>query len=168
MTAVSWPGSGSPGRARGRRSTGRRSGPWCRRCGCSFANWFVTEDHALESGLWVHDNIHISEACALVGEVPEVSKKDLDRIVRPEPYRQRKQARTCTPEVAPAAAINAANRLSPPRPDRSQWRERVSGLLRSTKGALHPAGDDHEATGTVYSKKAEGPVEIHPGVGHLV
>lgn len=80
------------------------------------ANWFVTEDHARESGLWVHDNIHISEACDLG--------------------------------------------LS--------GRERVSGLLRSTKGALHPAGDDHEATGTVYSKKAEGPVEIHPGVGHLV
>lgn len=39
------------------------------------ANWFVTEDHARESGLWVHDNIDIGEACALVGEVPEVSKK---------------------------------------------------------------------------------------------
>ena len=50
------------------------------------ANWFVTEDHALESGLWIHDNIHISEACDLVGEVPEVSKEDLDRIVRPERY----------------------------------------------------------------------------------
>ena len=48
------------------------------------ANWFVTEDHACESGLWVHDNIHIVEACDLVGEVPEVSKEDLDRIVRPE------------------------------------------------------------------------------------
>ena len=49
-----------------------------------FANWFVTEDHARESGLWVHDNIHIGEACDLVGEVPAVSKEDLDRIVRPE------------------------------------------------------------------------------------
>ncbi len=29
-------------------------------------------------------NIHISEACELVREVPEVSKADLDRIVRPE------------------------------------------------------------------------------------
>lgn len=48
------------------------------------ANWFVTEDHARESGLWVHDNIHIGEAYELVGEVPEVSKEDLDRIVRPE------------------------------------------------------------------------------------
>lgn len=25
------------------------------------ANWFVTEDHARGSGLWIHDNIHISE-----------------------------------------------------------------------------------------------------------
>lgn len=48
------------------------------------ANWFVTEDHARDSGLWVHDNIHTGEACDLVGEVPEVSKEDLDRIVRPE------------------------------------------------------------------------------------
>lgn len=42
------------------------------------ADWFVTEDHARDSGLWVHDNIHIGEACDLVGEVPEVSKEDLD------------------------------------------------------------------------------------------
>lgn len=48
------------------------------------ANWFVTEDHASQSGLWVHDNIHIGEACDIVGDVPEVSKEDLDRIVRPE------------------------------------------------------------------------------------
>lgn len=48
------------------------------------ANWFVTEDHASESGQWVHDNIHISEACDIIGDVPEVSKTDLDRIVRPE------------------------------------------------------------------------------------
>ncbi len=48
------------------------------------ANWFVTEDHTSESGLWVHDNIHIGEACDIIGDVPEVSKADLDRIVRPE------------------------------------------------------------------------------------
>ncbi len=48
------------------------------------ANWFVTEDHASESGLWIHDNINIVEACDIVGDVPEVSKADLDRIVRPE------------------------------------------------------------------------------------
>lgn len=34
------------------------------------ANWFVTEDHASQSGLWVHDNIHIGEACDIVGDVP--------------------------------------------------------------------------------------------------
>ncbi len=85
------------------------------------ANWFVTEDHARESGLWVHDNIHISEACDLVGEVPEVSKENLDRIVRPERCLQRQRRHAHAPEVAPAATINAANRLSPPRPDRSQW-----------------------------------------------
>lgn len=85
------------------------------------ANWFVTEDHARESGLWVHDNIHISEACDLVAEVPEVSKEDLDRIVRPERCLQRQRRHAHAPEVAPAATINAANRLSPPRPDRSQW-----------------------------------------------
>lgn len=48
------------------------------------ANWFVTEDHTSESGLWVHDNIHIGEACDIIGDVPELSKADLDRIVRPE------------------------------------------------------------------------------------
>lgn len=55
------------------------------------ANWFVTEDHARETGLWVHENIHVSEACDLVGEVPAVSKGDLDLMVRPEPYRQRQR-----------------------------------------------------------------------------
>ena len=48
------------------------------------ANWYVAEDRARESGLWVHDNIHIGEACDLVCEVLGVSKADLERIVRPE------------------------------------------------------------------------------------
>ncbi|MEX0684202.1 MAG: hypothetical protein WD472_12205 [Dehalococcoidia bacterium] len=41
------------------------------------ANWFFTEDHARESGLWVHDNIDIGEACDLVGEVPQVIRRAL-------------------------------------------------------------------------------------------
>ena len=34
------------------------------------ANWFVTEDHARESGLWVHDNIHISRSLRLRSQRP--------------------------------------------------------------------------------------------------
>ena len=35
------------------------------------------------------------------------------------------------------------------------------------KGALHPAGDDGEATGAMHGEEAEGSAEIHPGVGHF-
>ncbi len=83
-TAASWPGSGSPGRALGRVIDRTKVWTLVPALRMFIANWFVTEDHALESGLGVHDNIDIGEACALVGEVPEVSKEDLDRIVRPE------------------------------------------------------------------------------------
>lgn len=48
------------------------------------ANWFVTEDHMAESGQWVHENIDIDDARAIINEIPEPSRSDLDRLVRPE------------------------------------------------------------------------------------
>lgn len=69
-----WPGSPLPDRAHGRQSTetkvwtlvpGRRT---------LVADWFVTEDHASESGLWLHDKFHIAEACGIVGRVLDLTR----------------------------------------------------------------------------------------------
>ena len=53
-----------------------------------------------------------------------------------------------------------------PRGKSQSWRSRGSILLR--KGALHPAGDDGEATGAVHGEEAEGTVEVHADVGDVV
>lgn len=45
------------------------------------ANWFVSEDHASEDGVWVHENVDITEARNAIHELSEPSVED---IVRPE------------------------------------------------------------------------------------
>ena len=50
------------------------------------ANWFVSEDRASGLGQWVHENIDVAEAIDIVSEVPEPSKVDFDRLLRPESF----------------------------------------------------------------------------------